>query len=126
MEAGNHQRPSTNIHTERPVITQRNTANARPISQLLCVSREPSTVTSKNGGFISSRLTARGSRSFVEDHQPEQDGQVEHGSEEQTARALARVGEGGVDARPEEKYAEREGAVEVDEAGRPQNRREEA
>src|SRR5688500_10363883 len=64
--------------------------------------------------------------SLIEDHQPEQDGQVEHGSEEQTARALARVGEGGVDARPEEKYAEREGAVEVDQAGRPQNRREEA
>jgi alanyl-tRNA synthetase len=32
MERGNHQRPSTNIHTERPVITQRNTARARPIT----------------------------------------------------------------------------------------------
>src|SRR5437868_7093337 len=130
MAAGNHQRPFTNNHTERPVITQRNTARARPISRLLCVNREPSIVTRRGSSpGMESRLhlvTVHGLRSFVEDHQPEQDGQVEHGSEEQPARALARVRHGRVDARPQEQDAEDKGAVEVDGAGRPQHGWEEA
>src|SRR6201989_1123365 len=124
MDFGNHQRPLASIQTESPVITQRNAATPAPITSSL-VNSEQKMVnggrrTSGQAETIQAELHSKAiyyspfTMSLIKNHQPEQDGRVEHGGEQKPPRAAARVGERGVYARAEEKQAEQESAVEVD------------